>query len=457
ELEYQVRDSGAKFLISGHDRLSTALEVAGNIGIPTSHILCLDDISESPSASSQVRSWTTVFTDIKEALSWSWQPITTVEEAMGTTAIINYSSGTTGDPKGVELSHWNLISNTEQVCFKRAMVGSEAGRLRKERLDIGGERWLAVLPMYHAFGQAYFALTAPRLAAKVFVVPKFNITHYLLFMDIYRITFMNAVPTIFNTIFKQQDSQRFNLKAVENVTNGSAPLDPEIGRGVADKYFRPETRIKQGWGMTETTCSVLGFAPDDVDDGRSVGWLHPNCSAKIVPIDGEDFASSAPTGEYVGEIWVAGPNIMKGYWKRPRATADTIVNENSERWLRTGDIGYIDERGCFYIVDRLKELIKVKGLQVAPAELEKALITHPGVADCAVVGEKIGGNEYPVAFVVRANSTVTAGELINLVKSRFASHKWLTGGVHFIDSIPRTPSGKIQRRKLLKPLPKSKL
>lgn len=165
---------------------------------------------------------------------------------------------------------------------------------------------------------------------------------------------MNAVPTIYTTIAKQPNPAKYNLKAIENVTNGSAPLDPKIGAMVAQKYYHEHTKVKQGWGMTETTCSVTGFAMDDEDDGRSIGWLHPNCYAKIVPVSDRDFSSASDVKETIGEIWVAGPNIMKGYWKKPKETEETTCYEDETRWLRTGDIGYIDQRGCIYIVGRMK-------------------------------------------------------------------------------------------------------
>ena len=182
----------------------------------------------------------------------------------------------------------------------------------------------------------------------------FDVQKYLLYMDIYRITFMASVPAILATLAKQPNPGRWNLHAVETVVSGSAPLNPELGQQVEKIYLRPGVTVKQGWGMTETTCSITGFAPDDEDDGRSIGWLNPNCAARIQPVEGRDFNGVAPCGALVGEIWVAGPNIMKRYYKNPKGTAETIVESHGFRWLRTGDIGYIDDRGCIYIVDRLK-------------------------------------------------------------------------------------------------------
>jgi long-subunit acyl-CoA synthetase (AMP-forming) len=182
----------------------------------------------------------------------------------------------------------------------------------------------------------------------------FNVQKYLLYLDIYRITFMATAPAILTTMAKQPNPGRYNLRAIETVTSGSAPLNPEVGHIIEKMYLRPGVTVKQGWGMTETTCSVTGFAPDDEDDGRSIGWLNPNCAARIESLEDRDFTGVAPTGTLVGEIWVAGPNIMKGYYKNPKGTAETIVESDGIRWLRTGDIGYIDNRGCIYIVDRLK-------------------------------------------------------------------------------------------------------
>jgi acyl-CoA synthetase (AMP-forming)/AMP-acid ligase II len=201
----------------------------------------------------------------------------------------------------------------------------------------------------------YFCITAARTGAKVFIMRHYTIDRYLLFLDIYRITFLTGVPTLLVGLTKHQRASAYNLKAIESVVTGSAPLNPDIGLMVKD-HLQPGVQVKQGWGLTETTCSVTGFAPDDEDDGRSIGWLNPNLSAKIVPLQEGDSGQHDNIEYTVGEIWVAGPNVMKGYYKRPEETANVIVCEESQRWLRTGDVGYVDARGCFYIVDRLKVL-----------------------------------------------------------------------------------------------------
>lgn len=187
-------------------------------------------------------------------------------------------------------------------------------------------------------------------------------------MDIYRITFMATVPAILASMTKQANPAIYNLHAIETVTSGSAPLSQDLGRLIEKLYLRPGVSVKQGWGMTETTCSVTGFAPDDEDDGRSIGWLNPNCTARIEPLQDRDFSGVAPVGVDVGEIWVAGPNIVKCYFKNPKATTETIVEVDGVRWLKTGDIGYIDDRGCIYIVDRLKVSSKKLMYDVIPVK-----------------------------------------------------------------------------------------
>ena len=358
ELEYQLRDSGACFLLASRNGLSTALTAAKKANLPCSRVYAFGGLDET-SVDGEVRPWTNLWTSNDKARQWSWKRINDLHEASTTTVVINYSSGTTGLPKGVELTHYNLIANSEQVLYKRTLPAkTTSGREREARLRDSGERWIAALPMYHAFGQTYASLSAARCGAKVYIMPGFSLTRYMQFLDIYRITFMTTVPTILNMMKKYAYPERYNLKAIEVVTSGSAPLDSALAADIATQYLRKHVQVKQGWGMTETTCSVCGFSPDDEDDGGSIGWLNPNCAAKIVPVDKDSddtvVSSNNDAQRTLGEIWVAGPQMMKGYWRKAQQTEDTIVKEDGYRWVRTGDIGYIDHRGCLYIVDRLK-------------------------------------------------------------------------------------------------------
>ncbi|KAL2802166.1 hypothetical protein BJX63DRAFT_426259 [Aspergillus granulosus] len=452
ELAYQLQDSGARIVIAHTDTASLAVATAKKVGLPATSVYLFNNPGESLERTHEgVRPWTDIWASPEDAQNWTWHRITTIEGAQGTAAIINYSSGTTGTPKGVELSHYNVIANSVQCLQKRSLVAdTPRGKARRARLDMSGERWMAPLPMYHAFGQIWFCMNAVQFGAKVYIMTKFDVPKYLRYLDIYRITFATTVPVIMAMLVKYPYPESFNLKALEDLISGSAPLSPETAQRFKRLYLRDDVNVKQGMGLTETTCSLFQFAPDDIDDGRSIGWLNANCKAKIVPVDGEDYEGTGPAGAVVGEIWVSGPNIMMGYYRKPKETAATIVVENGTRWLKTGDIGYADSKGNFYVVDRMKELLKVRGLQVSPAELELALLQHSDISDAAVVGAKINGGEYPRAFVVRKQGKITAQQVEELIQSRFARHKWLTAGVYFIDAIPRTPSGKVMRRLLPK-------
>ena len=197
-------------------------------------------------------------------------------------------------------------------------------------------------------------MNAAKLGAKVFIMAKFDVTDFLRYLDVYRITFATMVPVIINTLIKYPHPEAFNLKALEGVVSGSAPLSPEIARKLKTLYLSDHATVKQGMGLTETTCSLFQFAQDDIDDGRSIGWLNANCKAKIVPVNGEGYEGTAPADVAVGELWVTGPNMMKCYHRNPEATAAAITYEDGQTWFKTGDIGYADHRGRFYIVDRMK-------------------------------------------------------------------------------------------------------
>lgn len=197
-------------------------------------------------------------------------------------------------------------------------------------------------------------MNATQIGAKVFIMSEFDVTRFLLYLDIYRITFATLVPVIINMLVKYPHPESFNLRAIEGVVSGSAPLNPETGQKLKHLYLNDYATVKQGMGLTETTCSLFQFAPDDVDDGRSIGWLNGNCKAKIVPVEDDDYTGTGTSDVVIGEIWVSGPNVMKGYYGKPKETATAIVNEDGERWLKTGDVGYAGDGGRFYIVDRMK-------------------------------------------------------------------------------------------------------
>jgi acyl-CoA synthetase (AMP-forming)/AMP-acid ligase II len=243
---------------------------------------------------------------------------------------------------------------------------------------------------------------------------------------------------------------KYDLSSVSWGMCGAAPLSGESVEKLVKRLKLKDFR--QGYGMTETS-PLTHLAPPGDKNSQAIGTLLSNTEARVVDLEGKSVGFGS---DNVGEILIRGPQVMKGYLNNPEATKITI---DSEGWIHTGDLGYVDEKGYFYVVDRLKELIKVNGLQVAPAELEALLVNHPGIADAAVIGipnEKSG--EAPKAYVVRKSShtSLTAKEIADYIAKQVAGHKHLRGGIEFVDSIPKSASGKILRR-LLRDQVKSKL
>ncbi|EMD63968.1 hypothetical protein COCSADRAFT_172195 [Bipolaris sorokiniana ND90Pr] len=442
QLEYQTRASDAKVLISSPDTVDKALKPAFAVGIPKSQVFVfchLEDASEV-SRSTTAQPWTSFWASEVEATSFQWKASTDPKYLNSEVIILNSSS--------VEITHANVVANpTQLVHYRKMSADIPEAYARKERLARSGERWLAPLPMYHAYGQIYYCVNAPLVGAKVYIIHRYSIRLLLLFVDIYWITLLTGVPTILVQMSKQP-AEMHNPNSIEYALTGSAPLGQDTAKQTEQQYLSRGLVLRQGWGMTETTNSMSGFSPDDPHDASSIGYLNPNFLGKIMPVDGQSWAGNVPTGTEVGELWVSGKNVMKGYYKNPQATSEAIVMEDGIRWLKTGDIAYFNEAGRIFIVDRLKELIKVNGLQVSPAELEAAIVLHPGVADVAVVGVLMNDNECPRAFVVKKDEKITAKTVYELVENRFAKQKWLSGDVIFVDELPKTPSGKVIKRQL---------
>jgi 4-coumarate--CoA ligase len=242
------------------------------------------------------------------------------------------------------------------------------------------KRLLCFLPMYHAMAQAIFCVNAMKQRVPVYLMPKFDFVEMLTYVQKYHISDLVLVPPVVVAMAKHPATKQFDLSSVETVSSGAAPLGREASQEFERLWPNGQVNVKQGWGMTEVTCAATTFDPSKHSASFSVGELLANCEAKIV-LDDEGKVE-APQGER-GEIWVRGPNVMKGYWNKPEATSETF---GPGGWLKTGDVAYVDKEGNFFIVDRKKELIKVKGLQVAPAELEAMLLDHPEVQDAAVIG-----------------------------------------------------------------------
>ncbi|MGA5386404.1 4-coumarate--CoA ligase family protein [Streptomyces pseudogriseolus] len=345
-------------------------------------------------------------------------------------AALPYSSGTTGIPKGVMLTHRQIATNLAQL-----QPAITAGP---------GDRVLAVLPFFHIYGLTALMNAPLRHGATVVVLPRFDLEQFLAAVQNYRITALYVAPPIVLALAKHPLVAEYDLSSLKYVISAAAPLDAHLAAACARRLGLPP--VGQAYGMTELSPGTHVVPLDLMEEAPpgTVGKLIAGTEMRIVSLD--DPGKDLGPGES-GEILIRGPQVMKGYLGRPDATAAMI---DEDGWLHTGDVGHADDDGWLFVVDRVKELIKYKGFQVAPAELEALLLTHPGVADAAVIGVyNEDGNEVPHAFVVRHPSApdLTEGEVMLHVAERVAPYKRVRH-VTFIDGVPRAASGKILRREL---------
>jgi 4-coumarate--CoA ligase len=443
ELAHQLKDSGATYLLCADASLDTGIEAAKLIGLdPAERVFVYNSQIYDGGAPGQkgCRYWGDLLAPAEDARSFQWDDLAGPGECDATLAL-NYSSGTTGVPKGVMITHKNYVSNMLQV--QDMALQNPDYEARNARAS-----WLCFLPLYHAYGQTFFIAGAFNREIPVYVMPKFDFVQFLEYTQKFRVTDYSLVPPIAVLLAKHPAVEKYDLSSVESIGCGAAPLGRDVSEQV-EKRLGSRLNMKQGWGMTECTCSLLGWDPQEVSYSQAVGVPNANCEAKVMTEDGaSEVTERGPDAR--GELWVRGPNVMKGYWRNEKATAETLTPDG---WLKTGDISYVDHDGKFFIVDRKKELIKVKGNQVAPAELEALLLEHPGIADAAVIGMPTeDGDEKPRAFVVRQvgdrGQKLTEDEVKSFVADKVIRYKRLAGGVEFLDAIPKNPSGKILRRQL---------
>jgi acyl-CoA synthetase (AMP-forming)/AMP-acid ligase II len=406
ELRAQLEDSGASLLVTIPLLAAAARRAAAATGVRE-----VITLGEAPG--------TTPVTALLGAAA------PTVAERDELPALLPYSSGTTGLPKGVVLTHRNLVCAIRQV--DRGLRLSERDTL------------LAAVPFFHVMGFVLKLAAGLCAGATVVTMPRFELERFLGLLEEHRVTVLVGAPPIAAALASHPLVARHDLSSLQLVVSGGAPLSAETQCALAERL--PHAAVGQGWGMTETT---VGATMPDRECGTipgSVGRVMPNTELRVVdPASGADL----PAGGR-GELWVRGPQVMAGYLGRPEATAEIV---DPDGWLHTGDLGEVDREGNVFVVDRLKELIKVSAHQVAPAELEALLATHPAVVDAAVIPQPDPERgEVPLAVVV-ARGELDAHELMAWVAERVSPHKRIRA-VRFAASIPRTPSGKVLRRALL--------
>ncbi|KAJ9402536.1 hypothetical protein DTO282F9_732 [Paecilomyces variotii] len=431
EVAYQLKASKATVFLVHPSSLEKGLEAARRVNFPYDRIYQFSD--NALTTNSAVHDWKDILASQGESSQWSWDPL--LGDASSTTvAVINFSSGTTGLPKGTCISHRNIVANAAQSIFTRFYT-PEADSANN---PITRERGLSFLPMYHAYSQLWTVTIPCKLGIPTYVMPRFEFEEFLRLIEAYRITSVQLVPPVLIMLSKREESSKYNLQSLKHIMCGAAPLSRELQNEISSRF---DVTIAQGWGMTEVTCAgtmVPGFLHDNTG---SVGTLAPNSEAILVGENGNEILDEGEPGE----IWFRGPQVMLGYFDNEEATR---ACKTTDGWLKTGDIATF-AKGVFTIVDRNKELIKVNGLQVAPAELEALLLQCDGVSDAAVVGISLNDEERPRAYVSlqpRAKGKISEDDIVKFVGERVAKHKRLTGGVSFVDEVPRLASGKILRK-----------
>jgi acyl-CoA synthetase (AMP-forming)/AMP-acid ligase II len=412
ELTQQLVDCNARYLLTVPPLIDNARKAADSVSTLQEVLV----FGEAPGA-----------TPFASLLTYGDRPPKVTIDPRNDLVALPYSSGTTGLPKGVMLTHHNLVSE----------LTTAAGRPDIAFPD-DRDTLLAFLPFFHIYGIVMFLNYGLWRGATLVSMPRFDLEQYVEMLQRFGVTYLHLVPPVVIALAKSPLVDKYDLSKAKWALSAAAPL----GGPAAEAFTaRLGTQLFQAYGMTEVSGAthVGSCAPGKIKP-TSGGTLLPNTECLVVGGDGEALERGG-----LGEVWVRGPLVMRGYLGRPEATAETI---DSDGWLHTGDVGYVDDDGDVFIVDRVKELIKYKAMQVAPAELEAILLGHPGVADAAVIpspDEEAG--EVPKAFVVLRTPTAAA-DLMAYVAERVAPHKKIRK-LEFIDAIPKSASGKILRRVLV--------
>jgi long-chain acyl-CoA synthetase len=406
EVAYYLGDSGAGLIFAWHafaDQARSGAEQAG------ADLIVVDEVA---------------FPDLLASAAPDDQVVTRDDED---TAVILYTSGTTGHPKGAELTHGNLISNTE-------VSRADIVRAGPDDVIFGG------LPLFHVFGQTVALNVAVASGACLTLLPRFDAEHALRIIARHRVTVFEGVPTMYVALLHQPDRANYDTSALRMCISGGAALPVEVLRGFEEAFGVP---VLEGYGLSETSPVASFNHPGRERKPGSIGTPVRDVRMRVVDRDDNEVAQ----GE-VGEIVIRGPNVMKGYWKRAEATAEAV----RDGWFHSGDLARVDEDGYFYIVDRKKDLIIRGGYNVYPREIEEVLYEHPAVAEAAVIGlpHPALGEEVGAAVALKPGAVIGPEELRDYVKGQVAAYKY-PRRVWIVDVLPKGPTGKIQKRDIVIP------
>ena len=406
EVAYYLGDSGAGLIFAWH---TFADEARGGAEQAEAESIVVDSVS---------------FPDLLASVAPDYEVADKDDED---TAVILYTSGTTGHPKGAELTHGNLISNTE-------VSAADIVRARPDDVIFGG------LPLFHVFGQTVALNVAVASGACLTLLPRFDAAHALRIIADHRVTVFEGVPTMYVALLHQPDRADYDTSTLRLCISGGAALPVEVLRGFEEAFG---CTVLEGYGLSETSPVASFNHPGRERKPGSIGTPIRDVRMRAVDNEGHE----VPQGE-VGEIAILGPNVMKGYWLRPEATAEAI----RDGWFHTGDLARVDEDGYFYIVDRKKDLIIRGGYNVYPREIEEVLYEHPAVAEAAVIGlpHPALGEEVGAAVALKPGAASTAEELRDYVKAQVAAYKY-PRYVWIVDALPKGATGKILKREIVPP------
>jgi long-chain acyl-CoA synthetase len=403
EVAFHLSDSGAKVLLGWHQFEEAAQAGAGDAGA--------EALIVKPG-------------DFEERLGAA-EPLTdTAERDDDDTAVILYTSGTTGKPKGAELTHANLRAAT-QVAVDLVHSGPETVVL-------------GALPLFHVFGLTCSINSAVRAGGSVTLLPRFDAGKALEMIQRDGVTTLLGVPTMYSAILHHEGAEDYDTSSLDLCVSGGAAMPVEVLRAFEDRF---DCKVLEGYGLSET-CGIGSFNRPDIErKAGSIGLPVEGVEMKVVGEDGDE----VPQGE-VGEIVMRGPVVMKGYWNRPDATADAFDDEG---WFRTGDMAKVDEDGYFFIVDRKKEMIIRGGFNIYPRELEEVLYEHPAVREAAIIGlpHESLGEEVGAAVALKEGAEAETDEIRAYMKERVAAYKY-PRVVWFVDELPKGPTGKILKREV---------